>query len=65
MLYRDTWKRHIPNEKLSAYKQLIDDGKIHVNQVVYERSTGITTVEYDSEMPHEWVIEELKRRCTG
>lgn len=45
----DTWKRKIPDDKLAAYKQMIDDGKIRNHHVVYNRQTGATTVEYDSE----------------
>ena len=60
---KDTWKRHIPNDKLSAYKQMIDEEMITDPHVVYEKSTGITTIEYESDNPHEWILEELKGRC--
>ena len=62
---KDTWKRHIPNDKLFAYKQMINEGMIIDHHVVYERKTGITTVEYKSEKPHEWILEEMKRRCAN
>jgi hypothetical protein len=32
--------------------------------VIYNRRTGSTTVEYFAIMPHEWVLDELKRRTT-
>ena len=62
---KDTWKRHIPNDKLYAYNQIINEGMITNNHVVYERKTEITTVEYESEKPHEWIREKMKRRCSG
>ena len=60
--YRDAWKMHIPCNKLNAYKQMIDAGQIRVRQVTYERTTGITTVEYHADTPHEWILDELRRR---
>ena len=59
---RDTWKRHIPPEKLAAYKQLIEEQQIRKHHVIYDRNTGSTTVEYYAIAPHEWILEELKRR---
>lgn len=60
--YRDVWKRHIPDNKLDAYKSMIDDGHIQNHRVIYDRSAGSTTVEYYSIAPHEWILEELKKR---
>ena len=59
---RDTWKRHIPPEKLAAYKQLIEEQQIRKHHVIYDRNTGSTTVEYYAIAPHEWILEELKKR---
>lgn len=58
----DYWPAHIPPEKLAAYEQLIDEGQIMKHHVIHDRTVGSTTVEYYSIMPHEWVLEELKRR---
>ena len=58
----DFWPEHIPDEKLAAYKAMIDEGQIRKHHVIYNRRTGSTTVEYYAIMPHEWVREELKRR---
>ena len=60
---KDIWKRHIQPEKLDAYKQLIDEGQIQKHHVIYNRNRGSTTVEYYSIAPHEWILEELRRRC--
>ena len=60
--YRDVWKMHIPDNKLDAYKSMIDDGHIQNHRVIYDRSTGSTTVEYYAIAPHEWILDELKKR---
>lgn len=61
MYCKDTWKRHILPEKLKAYKLLIQAGKISDYHVVYNHKAGTTTVEYYSTIPHEWILEELKK----
>ena len=58
----DFWPEHIPDEKLAAYKEMIDEGQIRKHHVIYNRRTGSTTVEYYANMPHEWVLEELRKR---
>ena len=60
----DFWPEQIPPEKLKAYRQLIEEGQIRKHHVIYNRRTGSTTVEYFAIMPHEWVLDELKRRTT-
>lgn len=62
MRCKDTWTRHIPPEKLAAYKQLIDEGVIRNQHVIYARKERITIVEYDSELDHQDVLNELKKR---
>jgi hypothetical protein len=61
----DYWPEHIPPEKLAAYKQLIDEGQIRKHHVIYNRTAGSTTVEYYAIAPHEWILEELKRRASN
>lgn len=58
----DYWPEQIPENKLAAYKQLIDEGQILKHHVIYERGTGRTAVEYYAIAPHEWILEELRRR---
>ena len=60
---KDIWKRHIPPEKLAAYKQLIDEGQILRHHVIYNRRAGSTTVEYYAIAPHKWILEQLKERA--
>ena len=60
----DYWPNHIPPAKLEAYRQLIDEGQILKHHVIYNRETGSTTVEYYAIAPHEWILEELRRKCS-
>jgi len=59
----DYWPCQIPDDRLTAYKQLIAEGLIRKHSVIYNRQIGSTTVEYYSTIPHEWILEELKGRC--
>ena len=59
----DCWSVAIPPEKLEAYKVLIEEGQIRKHHVIYDRRTGVTVVEYYSIAPHEWILEEMRRRC--
>ena len=59
---KDIWKRQIPREKLAAYKALIDEEQIRVHHVLVNRHTGASVIEYDAVAPHEWILEELKKR---
>ena len=58
----DYWPKHIPPEKLDAYKQLIEEGQIRKHHVIYDKQAGSTTVEYYAIAPHEWIMDELRRR---
>lgn len=56
MRYCDIWKRKIQKNKLQAYKDLNDHGKIQNVHVIYNRQTGETMIEYDSERTvKEWL----------
>ena len=59
----DHWPEMIPQEKLKAYKELIEEGQIMKHHVLVNRATGATVIEYYSIAPHEWILEELRRRC--
>ena len=60
MHYRDTWKQHLTEPKLKAYKSLIDEGRIVNHHVTYFRQTETTIVEYDADR---MIHEEMKKRC--
>ena len=55
----DYWPGKIPPPHLAAYKAMIGEGQILKHHVIYNRTTGSTTVEYSSTVPHEWILEEL------
>ena len=58
----DFWPKRIPPEKLAAYKQLIEEGQIRKPDVIYNSRTGSTSVEYYAIAPHEWILDELRKR---
>lgn len=58
----DYWPGHIPQNKLEAYKQLIEEKQIQKHHVIMNRNSGSTTVEYYSTVPHEWILDELRKR---
>lgn len=60
----DYWPGQIPPEKLEAYRQLIEEQQIRKHHVIYNRTAGSTTVEYYAIAPHEWILNELRRRSS-
>lgn len=60
MRCKDTWKRHIPSDKLNAYKQLLEEAVINSPHVVYSKNTKVTIVEYDSGLSHNDVLGKMK-----
>lgn len=58
----DYWPEKIPPEKLEAYRQMIQEGQIRKQHVIYNRESGSTTVEYYAIAPHEWILEQMKER---
>lgn len=58
----DYWPGGIPDRKLKAYKAMIDEKQITKPHVVINQKTHATSVAYLAIMPHEWVLEELRKR---
>jgi len=58
---RDYWPHGIPDEKLAIYKQLISAGLIANQRVIYNKKTGSVIVEYDSQIPHEWILDHARQ----
>jgi len=58
----DYWPINIPDNILNAYRQLIEEGQIRKHTVIYERTSGSTTIEYYAIAPQEWIHDELRRR---
>ena len=61
----DYWPEQIPPDKLAVYKQFIEEGQILKHHVIYGKKDRSTTVEYYAIAPHEWMLEEMARRCSS
>lgn len=59
----DYWPVRIPSECLDAYAEMIREGQIADQHVVYNHTTGTVVVEYMSNQPHEWVKQTLRERA--
>ena len=57
----DFWPGKIPPPHMAAYKTMISEGQILKQHVIYNKTTGSTTVEYFSTVPKEWIREEMGR----
>ena len=51
----------LTDAKRAAYKQLINKGDIRIRKVVYHKGSGHVTVDYLSNIPHEWTLEQLRK----
>lgn len=61
---KDTWKKPVPQNKMMAYKQLLDEGVIENIHITYIKSTKETIFEYDAEQNHNDVLKELAKRVS-
>lgn len=58
----DFWPDGIPDRKLQIYKDMIAEGQIRKHNVIVNKRTHATTVEYYAIAPHEWILQEMARR---
>lgn len=58
----DYWPIRIPSSCLDAYAEMIREGQIADQHVVYNHTTGTVVIEYMANQPHEWIRQELKKR---
>ena len=58
----DFWPEGIPDRKLQIYKDMIAEGQIRKHNVIVNKRTHATTVEYYAIAPHEWILQEMARR---
>lgn len=61
MFYSDTWTTRIPPIKIAAYKIALGTERIRNIRITYYRQTGITQVDYESDLTKDQVKTELKR----
>lgn len=57
----DYWPVHIPDICLAAYKDMIESKQISNHHVIFNQQLGSSIVEYDSTIPHVWMIDELRQ----
>jgi len=50
----------LTDAKRAAYKQLINKGDIKIRKTVYHKGSGYITVDYLSNLPHEWTLGRLR-----
>ena len=55
----DYWPEKISPFHMAAYKEMISEGQILKHHIIFNKTTGSTTVEYYSTVPHEWILEEM------
>ena len=58
----DFWPDGIPKQKLQIYKDMIAEGQIRKHNVIVNKRTHATTVEYYAIAPHEWIRQEMSKR---
>lgn len=57
----DLWKRNqLSEERLSAYRTMIEHAEIRILKVIYEKSSDLVAVQYLSNIPEEWIHQALK-----
>lgn len=59
----DYWNENIPKVKLQAYASMIREGQIRNASVRYYRLICVTIVSYYANQPHEWILQELRKRA--
>jgi len=47
--------------KMAAYRRMIHERKIILRRVTVFQNSGHITVEYRSDIPHAWILEELAK----
>ena len=61
--YADVWRREsLDSARMNAYRTLEAEGQLRLGKITYNRSEGLVVIEYQTTIPHEWVLQELKKR---
>lgn len=55
----------LTDNKMQAYRKLMDRGEIQLRNVTVHKRNGFVTVEYDSGLPHAWTLERLSEIAEG
>ena len=60
--YADVWKREaLDSVRMGAYREMEAANQIWIDKVSYNKAEGLVVVEYRSAVPHEWILDELKK----
>ena len=65
ILCTDFWPDRIPKDKMLAYRAMADEGQIRIHQVIVNRKTESTIIEYYSTVPQEWIHQEMRKIVSG
>lgn len=61
--YADVWNREaLDKVRMDAYKEMESENQIWIDKITYDKGTGKVVVEYRSTVPHEWILDELRKR---
>lgn len=59
----DVWPPEtLSEDAMLAYKALEADGALKIVKVSVSRNTGRTDIRYMTQIPHEWILEQLKEQ---
>lgn len=62
ILCADIWpKDKLDKPHMDAYKRVEDDGIIQIRKIVYDKAHGLVSMEYMSQIPHQWALDHLKK----
>lgn len=61
--YADVWWRNdLDQTRMDAYSQLEKEGQMKIDKITFNKEENMVVVEYRTTIPHEWILEELKKR---
>ena len=57
----DLWRKgQLTDQRMAAYRRLIAEGEIKILKVIHEPATGMTSVQYLSNVPEEFIHGTLR-----
>ena len=60
--YADVWKREdLDSLHMGAYKEMEAANQLWIDHITFDKTTNLVVVEYRSTVPHEWILEEMKK----
>ena len=60
--YADVWSRDkLDSLRMGAYREMESSNQIWIDKVSFNKVAGIVVIEYRSTIPHEWILDEMKK----